>query len=200
MCSAFGTKIAQGWPKSWAKFSPLIGILSQKLGQAAQWANPPIGNYLRQPVRDVADLAAATFRVASRMETVRLKFLAPLSRNTFAFSSFNSSYLKMVPISPNPSYAEILDATDPDRQRVRQLARVLEFSELVHPSKEPEPGADTRIPDAHAMRGGLSPGAYSLRCVEMFRESAFRWLPYADSGLLASTAGPKNAVFKKSDF
>ena len=60
--------------------------------------------------------------------------------------------------------------------------------------------ADPRSLHAHAMRGGgvgsLSPGAHSLRCVEMFRESAFRWLPYADSGLPASTAGPKTPFLK----
>ena len=32
------TKNAQGWrPKSWAKFRPLIGILSQKMSQVAQF-------------------------------------------------------------------------------------------------------------------------------------------------------------------
>ena len=35
------TKFAQGWPKSRAKFRPLVGILTQKAGPSREiWANP----------------------------------------------------------------------------------------------------------------------------------------------------------------
>ena len=38
---ALQTQIAQGWPKSWAKCTPLIGIITQNTGPSrAIWANP----------------------------------------------------------------------------------------------------------------------------------------------------------------
>ena len=50
-----GVKIAQGWPKSWAKLRNLIG-LSQKAawGQVAQWANSvkiTLGSWLKANTR-----------------------------------------------------------------------------------------------------------------------------------------------------
>ena len=53
------TKIVQGWPKLWANFRALIGVLSKSVGPASQFGPNPVQFFVAELWRNQARCAAA---------------------------------------------------------------------------------------------------------------------------------------------